>query len=167
MWLVNGIQYNYTPLMDLRYAMGERSHSLQRLASVGSWGTQVELQAVSDCFSVTVFVCSPNISQIIRWEIKGTPKHHSIHIPPVSLHATLPFTHSAHIELCYNKYHYTSQLRKECSSHHSKAQQQRRHRLTRVINRHTLHTPITNNIMCLARLGIDQVHTESTKVRYI
>ena len=126
MWLVNGIQYNYTPLMDLRYAMGERSHSLQRLASVGSWGTQVELQAA---FNVTVFVCSSNISQIIRWEIKGTPKHHSIHIPPVSLHTTLPFTHSAHIELCYNKYHYTSQLRKECSSHHSKAQQQRCHRL--------------------------------------
>ena len=75
---------------------------LQKLASVGSWGTQVELQAVSDCSNVTVFVCSPNISQIIRWEIKGTPKHHStIRVPPMSLHTTLPFTHGAHIELCY------------------------------------------------------------------
>ena len=36
-----------------------REH-LQRLADVESWGTQVELQAVSDCFNTTVFVCSPN-----------------------------------------------------------------------------------------------------------
>ena len=28
----------------------------------------------------------------------------------MSLHATLPFIHGAHIELCYNKYHYTSVL---------------------------------------------------------
>ena len=29
---------------------------LQRLANLGSWGTQVELQAVSDYFNITVFV---------------------------------------------------------------------------------------------------------------
>ena len=32
---------------------------LQRVALVESWGTQVELQTVIDCFNLTVFVCSP------------------------------------------------------------------------------------------------------------
>ena len=113
--LLEVIQCNYTIyqpywIEDMPWGKVTFNAHLQRLAHVGSWGTQVELQAVSDCFNITVFVCSPNISQIIRWEIKGTPKHHSIHIPPVSLHATLPFTNDAHIELCYNKYHYTSVL---------------------------------------------------------
>ena len=39
-----------------------------------------------------------------------TRKHHStIGVPPMSLHATLPFTHGAHIDLCY-MYLYTSIL---------------------------------------------------------
>ena len=81
---------------------------LQRLANVGSWSTQLELQAVSDCYNVRVFVCSPNNCGITRWEVKATPKHHSnIHIPGMS---TLPFTNNAHIELCYNNYHYMSVL---------------------------------------------------------
>ena len=68
---------------------------LQRVALVGSWGTQVELQAVSDCFNVTVFVCSPNPSGIVRWEKKATPKNHdNINIPAKSLQATLLFTQS-------------------------------------------------------------------------
>ena len=68
MWLVNGIQCNYT-ITGSKICHGEKvtfNEHLQRLSSVGSWGTQVELQAVIDSFNVTVFVCSPNISQIIR-----------------------------------------------------------------------------------------------------
>ena len=46
-----------------------REH-LNHLADVGSWGTPVDLQAVSDRFNTTVFVCSPNPSGIIRRERK-------------------------------------------------------------------------------------------------
>ena len=35
---------------------------MKSLANPGSWGTHVELQATSDCFNVTVFICSPNLS---------------------------------------------------------------------------------------------------------
>ena len=74
----------------------------------GKWGTQVELQAVSDCFNMAVYVCSLNPAGIARWERKAAPKYHdTIDIPPMSLHPTLPFTRN-HIELSYSNYHYKS-----------------------------------------------------------
>ena len=114
--LLHVIQSNrttYQPywIEDMPWGKVTFNEHLQKLANLGSWGTQVELQAISDCYKVTVFVCSPNNCGIIRWEIKAKPKHHgAIHIPIMSHQATFPFTRCAHIELCYNRYHYSSVL---------------------------------------------------------
>ena len=81
---------------------------LKVLAIVGSWGTQVELQTVSDCFNIAVYVCSANPSGIVRWERKAVPKNHgTISMPPMSLPPSLPFT-SSHNELSYSRSHYKS-----------------------------------------------------------
>ena len=61
-------------------------------ALVGSWGTQVEFQAVSDCFNVTVFVYSPNPSGIVGEKGDAT----TITLTPllyVSLQAIYPPIH--------------------------------------------------------------------------
>ena len=106
----NKIIYQPYWIEDTPWGKTTFNEHLQRVALVGSWGTQVELQAVSGCFNVTVFVCSPNPSGIVRWEKKATPKNYdNVNIPAMSLQATLPFTHS-HIELCYSNYHYKSIL---------------------------------------------------------
>ena len=106
----NKIIYQPYWIEDTPWGKTTFNEHLQKVALVGSWGTQVELQAVSDCFNVTVFVCSPNPSGIVQWEKKTTPKNHdNINIPAMSLQATLPFTHS-HIELCYSNYPYKSIL---------------------------------------------------------
>ena len=72
----NKIIYQPYWIEDTPWGKTTFNEHLQKLALVGSWGTQVELQAVSDCFNVTVFVCSPNPSGIVRWEKKATPKNH-------------------------------------------------------------------------------------------
>jgi len=106
----NSITYQPYWIEDMPWGKVTFSEHLQRLACAGSWGTQVELQAISDCFNVTCFVCSPNPSGIVRWERKATPKNHSTIIAsPMRLQVTLPFTHD-HIELSYSKYHYNSVL---------------------------------------------------------
>ena len=105
----NQITYQPYWIEDMPWGKVTFNEHLQRLANLGSWGTQVELQAVSDYFNITVFVCSPNPSGIMRWERNAIPRHHdTINIPPTSLQATLPFTQSLHIEICYRKYHYMS-----------------------------------------------------------
>ena len=64
---------------------------MKSLANPGSWRTYVELQATSDCFNMTVFICSPNLSRILRWERKAVPRYHSaiklpaLHITPMLL----------------------------------------------------------------------------------
>ena len=110
--LVEVIQSNrttYQPywIEDMPWGKVTFDEHLQRLACEGSWGTQVELQAVSDCLNVTCFVCSPNPSGIVRWERRATPKNHTC---STIISPTLPFTLSRHIELCYSQYHYKSVL---------------------------------------------------------
>ena len=67
----NKIIYQPYLIEDTPWGKTTFNEHLQRVTLVGSWGTQVELQAVSDCFNVTVFVCSPNPSGIVRWEKKA------------------------------------------------------------------------------------------------
>ena len=82
---------------------------MKSLANPGSWGTHVELQATSDCFNVTVFICSPNLSRILRWERKAVPRYHSaIKLPALHITPMLPFSSSNHIELFYSFFHYQS-----------------------------------------------------------
>lgn len=86
---------------------------LESLAKDGSWGTQVELQATSDCFNLDIFVSSPNPSHIIRWERKAIPRHHNtIMRPSLKIVPTLPFT-SNHLELSFYNSHYKSVVPKE------------------------------------------------------
>ena len=84
----------------------------QTLLSViqnGSWGTHVELQATSDCFNVTVFICSPNLSRLLRWERKAVPRYHSaIKLPALHITLMLSFSTSNHIELFLHFFHYQS-----------------------------------------------------------
>ena len=111
--LLEVIQHNYITyqpywIEDMPWGKMTFDEHVQKIACAGSWGTQVELQALSDCFNMQVFVCSLSSSRTIRWERKATPKNHgTIAIPPLSLQPTLPFTHD-HVELCYNNYHYRS-----------------------------------------------------------
>ena len=93
---------------DMPWGKVTFTEHLERLGIVGNWGTQVELQAISDCLNVTVFVCSANPSGIIRWERKARPTNYGcISIPPYALQAIFPFT-QRHVELSYSKYHYKS-----------------------------------------------------------
>ena len=111
--LLEVIQHNYITyqpywIEDMPWGKVTFAEHVQELACAGSWGTHLELQAISDCFHVTVFVCSPNAFGIIQWERKATPKNHgTIFIPPLSLQPIFPFTHT-HVELCYNSHHYRS-----------------------------------------------------------
>ena len=103
----------FTSLTGSKIRHGERPHLMNICKKLLLWEAGVlklSSQVVSDCFNVTVFVCSPNLSGIVLWEKKATPKNHdNINIPAMSLQATLPFTHS-HIELGYNNYPYKSIL---------------------------------------------------------
>ena len=48
---------------------------LNDLCKPRSWGTQVELQAYSDCVNVNIFICSHNPGDTVRWE-KGNAKEY-------------------------------------------------------------------------------------------
>ena len=87
----NKIIYQPYWIEDMPWGKTTFNEHLQRVAVVESWGTQVELQAVSDCFNVSV--CSPNPSGIVRWE-KKVPTNHSIQHHPCfeSDSSYLPFT---------------------------------------------------------------------------
>ena len=88
----NKIIYQPYWIEDMPWGKTTFNEHLQRVALVESWGTQVELQAVSDCFNVSV--CSPNPSGIVRWE-KKVPTNHSIQHPCFESDSSyLPFTQS-------------------------------------------------------------------------
>ena len=60
--LLGVIQSNhatYQPywIEDMPWGKVTFDEHLQRLANLGNWGTQLELQAISDCYKVPVFVC--------------------------------------------------------------------------------------------------------------
>ena len=79
---------------------------MKSLAKAGSWGTHVELQAASDCFNVTVYVCSPNQSGIVRWEKIAVPRHNNtIKRPALTL---MPIGHLDRLELLLSFSHYQS-----------------------------------------------------------
>ena len=78
---------------------------LKNLTKLGSWGTQVEIQAASDCFNI---VCSSNPSGIIRWERKAVPINHGAFVYTHSMPTPmLPFTIN-HMELSFSQNHYNS-----------------------------------------------------------
>ncbi len=113
--LVNVIEANaelYKPywIEDLPWGKVSFAEHLTQLKRPGSWGTQLELIVFSDCFNLPVYVCSRNLSGIIRWECKGTPKYPNRIVPPSprpSRPTQLPFT-QGHIELAHHSGHYDS-----------------------------------------------------------
>ena len=54
----------------------------QKVACGGSWATQLDFQAGSDCFNMEGFVCSPRSSTTVTWDQKE--RHHLMElvIPP-------------------------------------------------------------------------------------
>ena len=113
--LLEAIQSNYSfyqPLWIEEMPWGKVTFDehLENLARVGTWGTHVELQTVSNCFNTKVFVCSPNPAGIIRWEKKGAPiQNFNPFAAAMGFRPTFPFT-QCHIELSYCKKHYRSVL---------------------------------------------------------
>lgn len=80
---------------------------VKSLANAGSWGTQVELQAASDCFNVVVYVCSRNQSGIVRWEKIAVPRHHDAIKHPTLSFMSITFA-TDHLELLLSSNHYQS-----------------------------------------------------------
>ena len=77
------------------------TNHLQQLMHQGSWGTQLELKAISDYLSVPLFLCSPHVStRAYRW-VKYAPSlstsRQDMTLPPF----TLPFTVN-HIEIAHS-----------------------------------------------------------------
>ena len=106
--LLQVIQSNYNTycqywIKDMPWGMVSFDKHLEDLGKPGSWGTQVELQACSDCINVNIYVCSHNTSGIVRWEKKATPKN-LIHIP----HNLFTTSKCRHIELSFERNHYNS-----------------------------------------------------------
>ena len=80
----------------------------EHLKNLGSWGTQVDIQAASDCFNMAIFVYSSNTSGIIRWERKAVPINHGAFVYTRSMPIPmLPFT-IHHMELALSQNHYIS-----------------------------------------------------------
>ena len=77
------------------------SHHLQQLKMLGSWGTQLELQAFCDYLCLPLFVCSPNSqTRAYSWG-KFTPYTHNSS-PAVTLPLSgLPFT-VGHLEIAHS-----------------------------------------------------------------
>ena len=82
----------------------------EHLQNLNAWGTQVELQAITDYLSVPLYVCSPNTTnQAYRW-VRFMPRHkcQSFAVSDFPT-ASFPFTFE-HIELAHSqkKDHYNS-----------------------------------------------------------
>lgn len=77
------------------------SHHLQQLQRLGSWGTQLELQAFCDYLCLPLFVCSPNSqTRAYSWGRFAPSTHNSS--PDVKLSLSgLPFT-AGHLEIAHS-----------------------------------------------------------------
>ena len=65
------------------------SQHLKAIQKLGTWGSQVEIQAASDCFQIPIFVCSPHPqSQEIRLQAKAISKTTCFIMPPTSVPPT-------------------------------------------------------------------------------
>lgn len=85
------------------------SSHLQHIKNPGSWGTELELKAVSDYLFLPTFVCSPNVTtKAYRWE-KFNPSRSISGACKLSKVPSLPFT-LRHIELAHSstRDHYDS-----------------------------------------------------------
>ena len=85
--------------------------NISKIQVPGTWGTQLELQAVSDCFQLPVYmyVYSPHPgSGIYRWLI-FRPRIKLLHVPSkvVLPKPSLPYT-EIHIQLAHTGCHYDS-----------------------------------------------------------
>lgn len=106
--LLQVIQSNYDTychywIEDMPWGVVTFDEHLNDLGKPGIWGTQVELQACSDCLNITIYICSPNPNGIVRWEKKATPK--KLISVPQNLFTT---ARCSHIELSFYKSHYNS-----------------------------------------------------------
>ena len=85
------------------------SQHLQQLMCLGSWGTQLELQAFSDYLSLPLFFCSPHSqTRAYSWG-KFVPSTKRNSPSDVALPFSLPFT-VGHIEIAHSstRDHYDS-----------------------------------------------------------
>lgn len=81
----------------------------RKLQIPGTWGTQLELQAISECYQLPVYVCSPHPeSGIYRWLI-FRPMRHLLDVPSKANlpEPSLPHTEN-HIQLAHTGCHYDS-----------------------------------------------------------
>jgi len=99
----NSNTYRQYWIEDMPWGIVSFDEHLEDIGKLGSWGTQMELQACSDCVNLNIYVCSRNTGGIVRWEKKASPKN-LICIP----HNLFTTTKCRNIELSFCRNHYNS-----------------------------------------------------------